>query len=140
MNQQVGGDNCMPKFSIAPKPLFRRVKENFSIAHFLPALFFHFLIWVFSSPSGTPWSLLLLFSSAALLWLAGILLCLGIKRAVWIHVGILLFFFLWALGDSFSMIIVLYFLCIPISMCAVWNLTRIIRAEEKAQKLTDPGR
>lgn len=67
------------------------------------------------------------------MWLAAILLCLGIKRAVWIHVGILLLFFVWALcpWDKFAMVIVLYFLWIPISMCAVWSLTRIIRAEEK---------
>lgn len=131
----------MPKFSIAPKPLFRRVKENFSLSHFLPALFFHFLIWVFSSPSGTPWSLLLLFSPAALMWLAAILLCLGIKRAVWIHVGILLLFFVWALceRDSLAMTIALYVLGIPISMCAVWSLTRIIRAEEKRKNPQTSG-
>ena len=128
----------MPKFSIAPKPLFRRVKENFSIAHFLPALYFRFWSLALNmSYREARW--LLFFSLAVLLWLAGILLCLGIKRAVWIHVGIRLFFFFWAWGDSFGMTIVLYFLCIPISMCAVWSLTRIIRAEETRKNPQTPG-
>ena len=76
-----------------------------------------------------------------MLWLAAILLCLGIKRAVWIHVGILLLFFVWALceRDSLAMTIALYVLGIPISMCAVWSLTRIIRAEEKRKNPQTSG-
>lgn len=131
----------MPKFSIAPKPLFRRVKENFSIAHFLPALYFHFLIGGVFSLSYREAKWLLFFSLTVLMWLAGILLCLGIKRAVWIHVGILLLFFVWALceRDSLAMTIALYVLGIPISMCAVWSLTRIIRAEEKRKNPQTSG-
>ena len=130
----------MKKFSITPGAVFRRIKENFSIAHFFPALHFHFWSLALNmSYREAMW--LMFFSAAVLLWLAGILLCFGIKRAVWIHVGILLFFFVWALcpWDKFAMVIVLYFLWIPISMCAVWSLTRIIRAEEKRNTSQTPG-